>query len=62
MDLWGKAYSASQAGNYGAAADALQKLHGDLEDGNTYTGHEEVKDKDGNVTGFNMNYKVDAPN
>jgi len=59
MKLWGQAMTAAQAGDHDAAADALVKLHGDLPDGRTYVGREDVKDKDGNVTGFNMTYKDD---
>jgi hypothetical protein len=60
MADWGKAFSQAQAGNFGAAADQLAKMHADLNDGMTYLGHEDVKDKNGNLTGFNMTYKDDA--
>lgn len=60
MKLWGQAMTASQSGDFDGVANALVKLHGDLPDGRTYVGRTDVKDKAGNLTGFNMNWKDDA--
>lgn len=60
MKNWSKAYQAAQAGDWDSAADQLTKLHGEFADGYTVTGREKVKDKDGNVTGFQITAKNDV--
>lgn len=59
MELWGKAFTAAQRGNFEAAADHLQAMHADLDDGRTFIGRTDVKNDKGELTGFNMQYKDD---
>jgi hypothetical protein len=60
MDTWSKAYRSAQAGDMEGAAKHVFKLYQNFDDGVTPVSHETVKDKDGNVTGFNVKLKNDA--
>jgi hypothetical protein len=60
LERWADAYKAYQQGDFVTAAQHLVRLHKDMPDGNTITAAEPVKDKDGNITGFNMKLKNDA--
>lgn len=60
MDTWSKAYRSAQAGDMEGAAKHVFKLYQNYDDGITPVSHETVKDKDGNVTGFNVKLKTDA--
>jgi hypothetical protein len=60
LETWASAYKSYAAGDYVGAAKGLVAMHGDLPDGNTIVAADPVKDKDGNVTGFNMKVKNDA--
>lgn len=60
MKTWAKAYTAAQLGNMEAAAEHVFELYKDFDDGVTPVSKEVVKDKDGNVTGFNVKLKDDA--
>ncbi|ACR15062.1 virion-associated phage protein [Burkholderia phage BcepIL02] len=60
MALWAKAWRATQMGDIEGAADHFMDLYKSYNDGVTPVSKEVVKDKDGNVTGFNVKLKVDA--
>jgi hypothetical protein len=60
METWGKAYKAMQVGDVDTAAKHFFKLYQDYDDGVTPLSHEAVKDKEGNITGFNGRLKTDA--
>lgn len=59
MAKWAKAWTASQRGDMEATADGVFDLYKDLDDGITPMSKESVKDKDGNVTGFNVKLRND---
>lgn len=59
MDIWGKAWRAAATGNYEKAADHVFELYKAYDDGITPLSKEVVKDKSGNVTGFNVRLKND---
>lgn len=60
MEDWGAAFSAAQSGNFEKAAKHVFELYKSYDDGITPLSHETVKDKSGNVTGFNVRLKTDA--
>lgn len=60
MQEWAKAYTAAQSGNMERAADHVFNLYKDFDDGVTPVSKEVVKDKAGNVTGFNVKLKDDS--
>jgi hypothetical protein len=60
MKTWADAYKNMQLGNYEQAGDQIMELYGKYPDGITPVSKEVVKDKDGNVTGFNVKTKIDA--
>ncbi|MBU9386654.1 hypothetical protein KTE71_03940 [Burkholderia multivorans] len=60
MALWAKAWRATQMGDIEGAADHFMDLYKSYDDGVTPVSKEAVKDKDGNITGFNVKLKVDA--
>lgn len=60
MKTWAKAYRATQMGDFEGAADHFFDLYKSYDDGVTPISKEIVKDKDGNLTGFNVKLKVDA--
>lgn len=60
MKEWASMYRAAQMGDMEKAADHAFKLYQKYEDGVTPLSKETVKDKDGNVTGFNVRLKNDA--
>lgn len=57
---WAKTYQAAQAGDIDAAAAGVIKMYKNYDDGISLVSSEKVKDKDGNVTGFNVKLKTDA--
>lgn len=59
MSEWAGAWRAASMGNIEKAADHVFNLYKTYDDGITPLSKEVVKDKDGNVTGFNVNLKVD---
>jgi len=59
METWAKAYRAAQSGDMEKAADHAFELYKSYDDGITPISKEVVKDKDGNVTGFNVKLKND---
>lgn len=59
MKEWAGAYRAAQMGNFEKAADHVFELYKRYDDGITPLSKETVKDKDGNVTGFNVKLKVE---
>lgn len=60
METWAKAYKSAQAGDMEGAANHVFELYKGYDDGVTPLSKETVKDKDGNVTGFNVRLKDDA--
>lgn len=60
MVEWSKMYRAAQMGDMEKAADHAFNLYKKMDDGITPVSKETVKDKDGNVTGFNVRLKNDA--
>ena len=60
METWSKAYRSAQAGDIEGAARHVFKLYQNFDDGVTPVSHETVKNKDGQVTGFNVKLKDDA--
>lgn len=60
MKEWANAYRAAQMGNIEKAADHVFNLYKRYDDGITPLSKEVVKDKDGNITGFNVRLKTDA--
>lgn len=54
LATWAKAWRSSQLGDIEKAADHFFDLYKDLDDGVTPKSKEVVKDKDGNITGFNV--------
>lgn len=54
MKTWAKAWSATQRGDLEGAADHVFELYKNYSDGSTPVSKETVKDKAGNVTGFNV--------
>jgi hypothetical protein len=60
MALWAKAWRATQMGDIEGAADHFMDLYKSYDDGVTPLSKEVVKDKDGNITGFNVKLKVDS--
>ncbi|AAQ55006.1 virion-associated phage protein [Burkholderia phage Bcep22] len=60
LGLWAKAWRATQMGDIEGAADHFMDLYKSYDDGVTPVSKEVVKDKDGNITGFNVKLKVDA--
>lgn len=60
MAEWASAWRAAQTGNIEKAADHVFNLYKTYDDGITPLSKEPVKDKDGNVTGFNVRLKTDA--
>jgi len=60
MEVWSKAYTAAQRGDMDGAANGVFELYKQYDDGVTPISKETVKDKDGNVTGFNVKLKDDA--
>lgn len=59
MQEWASMYRASQFGDMEKAADHAFNLYKRYDDGITPLSKETVKDKDGNVTGFNVRLKND---
>lgn len=57
---WAKTYQAAQAGDIDAAAAGVIKMYKNYDDGISLVSSEKVKDKDGNVTGFNVKLKTDG--
>jgi hypothetical protein len=57
MKEWSSMYRAAQFGDMEKAADHAFNLYKNLDDGITPLSKETVKDKDGNVTGFNVRLK-----
>ncbi|HJV52798.1 MAG TPA: hypothetical protein VJ652_15125 [Noviherbaspirillum sp.] len=60
MEEWSNAYRAAQMGDFESAANHVFNLYKGYEDGVTPLSKEVVKDKDGNVTGFNVRLKNDS--
>ncbi|WBF05225.1 hypothetical protein [Burkholderia phage CSP3] len=60
MALWAKAWRATQMGDLEGAADHFMDLYKSYDDGVTPVSKEVVKDKEGNITGFNVKLKVDS--
>lgn len=60
MGTWAKAWRAVQLGDVQSAGDNILKLYNNYDDGVTASNAKPVKDKDGNITGFNVNLKTDA--
>lgn len=60
MKEWAGAYRAAQIGNFEKAADHVFNLYKRYDDGITPLSKETVKDKDGNITGFNVRLKNDS--
>jgi hypothetical protein len=60
METWAKMARSAQSGDFDAAANHAFELYKSYDDGVTPLSKETVKDKDGNVTGFNVKLKVDA--
>lgn len=60
METWSKAWRAAQSGDLDSAANHVFELYKSFDDGVTPLSKETVKDKDGNVTGFNVKLKVDG--
>lgn len=60
MTEWAGAWRAASMGNIEKAADHVFNLYKTYDDGITPLSKEAVKDKDGNVTGFNVRLKTDA--
>lgn len=54
MDTWAKAYRAASTGNFEKAADHVFDLYKAYDDGITPLSKEVVKDKQGNIQGFNV--------
>lgn len=59
MKEWASAYRAATSGNFEKAADHVFNLYKRYDDGITPMSKETVKDKDGNITGFNVRLKND---
>lgn len=59
MKEWSSAFRAAQFGNFEKAADHVFNLYKQYDDGITPLSKETVKDKDGNITGFNVKLKND---
>lgn len=59
MKEWSSMYRAAQFGDFEKAADHAFNLYKQYDDGITPVSKETVKDKDGNVTGFNVRLKND---
>jgi hypothetical protein len=59
MSEWASAWRAASMGNIEKAADHVFNLYKTYDDGITPLSKEVVKDKDGNITGFNVKLKVD---
>jgi hypothetical protein len=59
MAEWAGAWRAASMGNIEKAADHVFNLYKTYDDGITPVSKEAVKDKDGNITGFNVKLKVD---
>lgn len=60
MALWAKAWRATQVGDIEGAADHFMDLYKNYDDGVTPVSKEVVKDKEGNITGFNVKLKDDS--
>lgn len=60
MKEWANAYRAAQMGNIEKAADHVFNLYKRYDDGITPMSKEVVKDKAGNITGFNVRLKTDS--
>jgi hypothetical protein len=60
MAVWAKGWRAVQMGDPEGAADNFMQLYKSYNDGTTPISKEVVKDKDGNLTGFNVKLKNDA--
>lgn len=60
MQEWASMYRAAQFGDMEKAADHAFNLYKRYDDGITPVSKETVKDKDGNVTGFNVRLKNEA--
>lgn len=60
METWAKAWRAAQSGDLDTAANHVFELYKSFDDGVTPLSKETVKDKNGNVTGFNVKLKVDS--
>lgn len=60
METWSNAYRAAQAGDMEGAANHVFELYKGYDDGITPVSKETVKDKSGNVTGFNVRLKTEA--
>jgi hypothetical protein len=60
MVEWSKMYRAAQMGDMEKAADHAFNLYKKMDDGITPVSKETVKDKEGNVTGFNVRLKNDS--
>jgi hypothetical protein len=58
--LWAQTYQAAQAGDIDKAAQGIIKMYKNYDDGVSLVSSEKVKDKDGNITGFNVKLKTDA--
>lgn len=60
MKEWAQAWRAASSGNIEKAADHVFNLYKTFDDGVTPMSKEIVKDKQGNITGFNVRLKNDA--
>lgn len=60
MASWSKAWRATQLGNIEGAADHFFDLYKSMDDSVTLSGKEVVKDKEGNITGFNVKMRDKA--
>jgi hypothetical protein len=61
VKTWAEAYKAVQIGDWEKAAEHITDLYDHYQDGQTVIGKPEtVKDKEGNVTGFNVRVRDDA--
>lgn len=60
QETWAKAWRATQVGNIEAAADHFFDLYKSMDDSVTLSGKEVVKDKAGNITGFNVKMRDKA--
>lgn len=60
QETWAKAWSATQVGNIEKAADHFFDLYKQMDDNVTLSGKEVVKDKEGNITGFNVKMRDKA--
>ena len=60
MKDWHSTWIAAQVGDFEKAAKGVVKMFNKYENGQTLVGQETAKDKDGNITGFNVRIKNDS--